>query len=587
MNADRLLKHYEKIEEAPEAIARLRQFVLDLAVRGKLLQQDSNDEPASALLKQIAVEKLRRVKAGEIKKPREPEAVASISVPFDIPDSWKWIRLNDVGAVVGGGTPSASNSANFAKPGKGIPWLTPADLGGHADLFVSRGARDLSEQGLNTSSAILMPAGAVLFTSRAPIGYVAIAANPIATNQGFKSIVPYITECSRYIAVAMRAFAPEIDAKAPATTFKEVSGKIVAAVPFPLPPLAEQHRIAAKVDELMELCDQLKAARAMREVARDRLSAASLARLGAPDPDPETSSADARFALDALPALTSRPDQIKFLRRAILNLSARGKLVPQDPNDGSVDDLLLTFAHRRSELIKKGMLKRAVDACHIDSETPLAKIPNSWRWVPLGKLLSFGPQNGLSPRTVDSMEAPRAITLTATTSGFFVESQYKHVDANVSEDSEYWLRDGDLLFQRGNTRDYVGIAAVYTNAQHKLLYPDLIMKVRLFDELCLNYVHRAMISPEARRYFSTNAIGAQATMPKINQQILISAPVPLPPVGEQERIVAKVDELMALCDRLERSLNASDDSRRRLLVTLLKESLETQAPLREVECDAQ
>jgi Type I restriction modification DNA specificity domain len=150
-----------------------------------------------------------------------------------------------------------------------------------------------------------MPKGSVLFTSRAPIGYVAIASNPLSTNQGFKSIVPYIADCSRFVATAMKAFAPEIDAKAPGTTFKEVSGKIVAAIPFPLPPLAEQHRIVAKVDELMGLCDRLETARGGRERSRDRLAAASLARLNAPDP--ATFQVDARFALDALPALTTRP----------------------------------------------------------------------------------------------------------------------------------------------------------------------------------------------------------------------------------------------------------------------------------------
>src|SRR3984893_11788646 len=106
------------------------------------------------------------------------------------------------------------------------------NLGGYSELYISRGARDLSEKG---SPATLMPAGTVLFTSRARA--VAIAANPISTNQGFKSIVPYVIDRSRFIATAMKAFAPEIDDKAPGTTFKEVSGKIVAAIAFPLPPL--------------------------------------------------------------------------------------------------------------------------------------------------------------------------------------------------------------------------------------------------------------------------------------------------------------------------------------------------------------
>jgi type I restriction enzyme, S subunit len=137
-----------------------------------------------------------------------------------------------------------------------------------------------------------MPAGTVLFTSRAPIGYVAVAANPISTNQGFKSIVPYVADCSRFIATAMKAFAPEIDAKAPGTTFKEVSGKIVAAIAFPLPPLAEQRRIVAKVDALMALCDRLEASLAAAAATRRRLLDALLAEALAPSEARETVAAE-------------------------------------------------------------------------------------------------------------------------------------------------------------------------------------------------------------------------------------------------------------------------------------------------------
>ena len=113
---------------------------------------------------------------------------------------------------------------------------------------------------------------------------------------------------------------------------------------FPLPPLAEQHRIVAKVDELMALCDRLEAARAEREATRDRLTTASLSRLNTPDPDAVTFADDARFALRNLPALTARPDQIKQLRQTILNLAVRGKLVPQDPNDEPASELLKRIA---------------------------------------------------------------------------------------------------------------------------------------------------------------------------------------------------------------------------------------------------
>ncbi len=271
MNAERLLAHFDRVADAPEAVPRLRRFILDLAVRGRLVEQDPADEPASELLKRIAAEKARMVKAGEIRKPRNLTNGNSFNQPFEIPLSWLWCRLDTIGAIVGGGTPAAADDENFAESGKGFPWLTPADLGGYSERYIERGSRDLSEKGLSSSSATLMPAGTVLFTSRAPIGYVAIASNQISTNQGFKSIVPYLGESSRFIAIAMLAFAPEIDAKAPGTTFKEVSGKIVSGIPFPIPPLAEQQRIVAKVDELMALCDRLEAGLADADAARRRL----------------------------------------------------------------------------------------------------------------------------------------------------------------------------------------------------------------------------------------------------------------------------------------------------------------------------
>ena len=270
------LENIAPLTTRPDQIKNLRQTILNLAVRGKLVPQDPNDEPASELLKRIAKEKARLVKAKKIRKFRLIADSEDVSSPFEIPTCWQWVRLDAVGVIVGGGTPSANEAGNFTEPGTGIPWLTPADLGGFSESFISHGARDLSEKGFQNSSASLMPVGTVLFTSRAPIGYVAIAANPVSTNQGFKSIVPYVPDCSRFIALAMKTFAPEINTIAPGTTFKEVSGKIVAGISFPLPPLTEQGRIVAKVDELMALCDRLEAAQAERETTREQLFSAFL-----------------------------------------------------------------------------------------------------------------------------------------------------------------------------------------------------------------------------------------------------------------------------------------------------------------------
>ena len=401
MNAHRLLAHYEQIADTPEAIPRLRRFVLDLAVRGNLVEQDPNDKSVSELLRQIAAGKTRLVQAGTIRKPRDLGGDEDLLTPFEIPACWRWVRLDRVGAIIAGGTPSASDTANFADPGTGVPWLTPADLGSFSDLFISHGARDLSDTGLKTSSATLMPAGTVLFTSRAPIGYVAISANPISTNQGFKSIVPYIPDCSRFIALAMKAFASEIDTNAPGTTFKEVSGKIVAGVPFPLPPLDEQHRIVTKVDELMALCDQLEAARTDREATRNRLAAASHARLNAPDHDPTTFQSHAAFALENLTPLTTRPDQITALRQTILNLAIHGKLVEQDPSDEPAYRLLNKIQTKRNELYAARVISKPKKLPALEDMDNLWSLPQGWTWSMLGELcyqVSDGPH--FSPQYV-------------------------------------------------------------------------------------------------------------------------------------------------------------------------------------------
>lgn len=259
MNAERLVKEFDRLSEAPGAIPRLRQFILDLAVRGKLVEQDLDDEPASELLSRMRTLSIRLVKERVIRRPAPEGVLDPALILFQLPPSWTWCRLSAVGAVVGGGTPPSTDASNFAPGGSANAWLTPADLGQHKGLFIAHGSRDLTEKGLNCSSATLMPKGTVLFTSRAPIGYTAIASKAVATNQGFKSVVPYVPESNLYVATYFRAFATLIDNQAPGTTFREVSGKLVANLPFPLPPLAEQHRIVAKVGELMTLCDQLEA----------------------------------------------------------------------------------------------------------------------------------------------------------------------------------------------------------------------------------------------------------------------------------------------------------------------------------------
>ena len=176
-------------------------------------------------------------------------------------NSYNWIELKigEVAEVVAGGTPKAGNPDNFKAPGTGIAWLTPADLSGYTRKNISFGARDLSLQGYNSSSAKILPKGSLLFSSRAPIGYVAIAQNDISTNQGFKNFVfPYGVD-SDYAYYYLRSIRDLAESLGTGTTFKEISGAVAKTLPFLLPPLAEQKVIADKLDTLLAQVETIKA----------------------------------------------------------------------------------------------------------------------------------------------------------------------------------------------------------------------------------------------------------------------------------------------------------------------------------------
>jgi len=259
---------YSALEDARERLDaelpdRLRKSILQMAVQGKLVSQDPADEPASALLERIRAERAKLIKEKKLKAPKGGESVIyrasdggyyekrgrgeaqPIEVPFDIPESWEWARLSSLGDIVGGGTPKTHDNSLWADASDGIPWITPADMKNVKGKYVSHGDRYLSTQGLSNSSAQLMPSGTVVMSSRAPIGYLGIASCAIATNQGFKSIIPIVIETNEWILLALDALMGDIKRRASGTTFKEISGSEFGETLIPIPPLSEQMRIIA------------------------------------------------------------------------------------------------------------------------------------------------------------------------------------------------------------------------------------------------------------------------------------------------------------------------------------------------------
>ena len=173
--------------------------------------------------------------------------------PYKIPNNWRWVRLGGITDIIGGGTPSTKEKAYYDNGD--IPWISPADLSGYAEIYIAHGAKSITRLGLEKSSAQLLPAETVCLSTRAPIGYVAIAKNPLSTNQGFKSFLPSPSYLPRYLYWYLKGNKDLLESRASGTTFLELSGRKAANLEFPLPPLAEQQRIVDRIESLFTKLD--------------------------------------------------------------------------------------------------------------------------------------------------------------------------------------------------------------------------------------------------------------------------------------------------------------------------------------------
>jgi type I restriction enzyme, S subunit len=325
-----------------------------------------------------------------------------------------------------------------------------------------------------------------------------------------------------------------------------------AQLPFPLPPLAEQRRIVIKIDELMSLCDRLEAARAEREATRNKLAAATLTRLNASDPD--TFKDDARFALAVLPALTTRADQMKQLRQTILDLAVRGKLAPQHVRDEPPSELLERIAAHKAAVIDGRARNKAASIRPLADDSIPFDLPSNWVWAAFGDIVVSRDGERIP---VSKEERSRRAKLF----DYYGASGVIDKIDNYLFDKPLLLigEDGANLVNRSTPIAFIARGKYWVN-NHAHVLDGL-------SEEFLRYLALFINAIDLKPYVTGTA------QPKMNQAKMNSIPVALPPLAEQSRILAKVDELMTLCDRLEASLATTDDTRRRLLQALLAEAL--------------
>jgi type I restriction enzyme S subunit len=537
--------------EAADATGRLRRLVLDLAVRGKVTDRNPTDEPASQLLLEIEHKMIESSQPGAGRRAAPIAPFGPEEVPFVVPKGWLWTRIRQVTQDRGQTTPSSDFtyidvSAIDKKAGRiGVPVVLAASNA------PSR-ARKVVMFGDVVYSCVrpyLLNVAVVDIHFEPP----PIASTAFVVLDGLGLVLP------RYLWIVLRSsyFVECVEEKMRGQAYPAINDADFALLPVPLPPFAEQHRIVAKVDELVGLCDQLEAAHKEREVRRDRLRAATLGRLTSSYNNGAPSVANVRFFLDRSPRLITKAEHVAALRRTVLDLAVRGRLVPQDPRDQPAQELLGTRA------------------TSLDPDRAPWPLPVGWAWsclAKLGKQMSGGtPSKSNADYWIGSIPwvSPK--------------------DMKV-----------DLIL---DARDHVSADAVASSATRLVPVPALLMVVRGMIlahsfptalsgvPLTMNQDMKALIpfradlapmlllltkgmKPHVMALVQHSTHGTC----RLNTDELLGLTLPIPPLAEQHRIVAKVDEMMAICAELEATLASAQDRKGRLLEALLDEALEGARP---------
>lgn len=416
----------------------------------------------------------------------------------ELPAGWLKIEIGGVASIIAGGTPKASDETNFEEPQQGIAWLTPADLSGYKHKYISNGKRDLSQKGLNSSSAKLMPEGSVLFSSRAPIGYVAIAKNEIATNQGFKNFVFTNDVDSSYAYYYLKSIKSLAESKGTGTTFKELSGAVAKKLPFILSPLNEQIRIANKLDSLL----------AKVEAAQTRL-----------DKIPTLLK---RFRQSVLAAATSG-ELTKEWRENNLKIN---KIDPEDYFDTKLG--------------------------YIETKELYFEAPNNWGWVRFGSQVKLinGDRGKNYPNKSEYVEngVPFINTGHITPNGTLSKKRMNYISREKFDSlGGGKIQLNDLVYcLRGAT---MGKTASVTSFSEGAIASSLVI-VRPTSSLIKEFAHFFLISPQGKNLILKFDNGS--AQPNLSAKSLAMYPLALPSIEEQKQIVQQVEVLFALADKVEK-----------------------------------
>lgn len=561
----KLSEGFNLLATAPDGIKRLRELILSLAVQGKLVPQDPSDEPASELLKQIRSEKDRLIAEGKIKKDKPLPEIGDDEKPFDLPKGWEWVRLNQLLSKIGAGS-------------------TP--LGGK-EVYVIEGIQFLRSQnvwndGLHLSGvAYIRPAihakmagttvvaGDLLFNiTGASIGRCAIVpsdfdeANVSQHVTIIRSALSCVTAYLHLVLISQLVQQTVMDVQV-GVSREGLSIAKLGLFLIPTPPLAEQSRIVAKVEELMALCDALETRGALEAKQHTQLSATLFDALAASESAHQLQENWARLA-NSFDLILDRPESVDALEQTLLQLAVRGLLVEQDPNDQPASELLKQIRAEKDRLIAEGKIKKDKPLPAISDEEKPFELPQGWEWTRFPELGEFG--RGKSkhrPRNDPKLFNPGIYPLIQTgevarADKVIYEYHSKYSEIGLAQ-SKMWPVGTLCITIAANIADS---ALLGFNA----CFPDSVVGFVPFLPLDDAKYLQTFIETARNDLLAFAPATAQKN---INLEILTSVLIPTPPLQEMKRIVARVEVLRTLCSDLRARLVASQTTQTHLSEALV------------------
>ena len=476
---------------------QLRASILQQAMEGKLVKQDPNDEPASVLLEKIAEEKARLIREKKIKRTKKLPEITDDEKPFEIPDSWEWVRMSDVLDVRDGTHDSPKYIDN------GIPLITSKNISnGYLDFSNVKYISQEDADKINERSSV--DDNDIIFAMIGTIGNPIIikkdrefAIKNVALLKHFSERV-YMPFILQYMWVLQAQF----NENASGAVQKFVSLKKIRQSLIPIPPLVEQKRIVAKIDQIMPLVDEYAE------------------------------------AYDKLKKLDDGFND--KLKQSLLQYAMEGKLVKQDPNDEPASELLKKIKDEKKQLVKEKKIKRSKSLPRISEDEKLFDIPENWEWVRLKDITNFGNFNSVAGQDIQEGSWVLNMEDIIKNGGGFNKFTIKKLNDDFKS-NKYIVEVGDVLY--GKLRPYLRKIEIapkngFTTTE---MFPIKVINQNLISPYYLRYV---MLSP----YFANRINGSTygMKMPRVGTKYLASMLIPLPPFEEQKRIVTKVEKMMAL-----------------------------------------